>query len=272
MSERGCSETGVGHQEEEKLGHLERLLLALKEREAYSKESAPADSDNPDGIDSVDYIELKPEEAEFVRKFLDFKIDVPQGETPKYIIAPSASPIIDRDRYRQRIEGAVALGQQYPGAKVIFSGKMPAEERRTGREKEPEAELMADEAIRLGLPAENIIAESESGHTKENIQFFLRDHKEEILATSEPVRVVIASSQTMLRRCYYCTELLLKTEYPELIGKVEFSYLPTGDDLNDPENNQVKYYDDEGNVTEEGGYFSYYEARRLLEYRKKGWL
>lgn len=68
------------------------------------------------------------------------------------------------------------------------------------------------------------------------------------------------------------TKLLIRDQFPELQDKVEFYYLPTEDDLDDPENNRVKYYNVDGNVTEEGGCFFCYEARRLLEYHKKGWL
>lgn len=259
---------------EKKLGHLERVLLALRQREAYSGESEPLEDrvEAEEAYTSVPYIEFRKDEADFVRRFLDFKKEPPENMVPSYILVPSTSPIIDRDRFEQRIDGSIEFARKYPDSKVVYAGNMPSVERRTKLEDRPEAELMAEVAIERGVEESRIEVEPGSGHVKENIEFFLRDHKEEILKRDEKTNILIVASQTMLRRCYYASGKLIKEQFPELEDKIEIFLMPAGDDLNDPENCRVKYYDQDGNFSGEGGYFSFYEARRLLEYRKKGWL
>lgn len=253
---------GAPNQQEE-LGKFDRVIKALSQREAYSPETVQENG-------KVDLYQLKPEERAFVQKFLDFEVPIPEGTEPDYLIVPTASKLIDRNRYRDRVVKTVDLGNEHPETKIIFSGKMPAAERRTGKEEgmPSEAEQMAADAEKMGIDSDRVIKETASGHIRENIEFSLQMLKDQIEQSSGKVKIAVVVSKSALRRCYYAANKLLQEEFPEIADRVDFYFVAAGDDLND----RVKYYNDKGEVVDEGGYFAYYEMRRLLEYRKKGWL
>lgn len=67
-----------------------------------------------------------------------------------------------------RIEKALALHQEHPESKIIFSGGQGKDE------KLPEAAAMAEYAKEKGLPEENSMIEDQSKNTNQNIQFSKR--------------------------------------------------------------------------------------------------
>jgi hypothetical protein len=221
----------------------QQLVDAMLAGEAYNN--------SPD--DSPEKHDTRERHLDRVKKFLNFEVEPNSDEKIDFIIVAGASPFIDHERYKARIEKSVALATEFPESTVIFSGRMPHESRRTGYESLSEAEMMATEAEVQGLARDRIIEEPDSNHLKENVEFSLRRVLSQIQESQETVGVAVVSSQTTIRRAYYSTLQLLASEFPGLEEKMKLYFIPSDDDTND-----------DGLV--------FYEMRRLLDYRRKGWL
>lgn len=103
-----------------------------------------------------------------------------------------------------RVWKAVDLYKQERAPYILFTGGD-----RFGEWEQSEAVMMRDEATKLGIPAESIIIETMSNHTKENIlaSLIMLDR---VLGLQRIHRLLLVSAPGHMRRC----QLLLRTFMP----------------------------------------------------------
>lgn len=103
-----------------------------------------------------------------------------------------------------RVRKAVDLYKQGRAPYILFTGGD-----RFGEWEQSEAVMMRDEAIKMGIPAESIIIETMSNHTKENIiaSLIVLDRA---LGLQRIHRLLLVSAPGHMRRC----QLLLRTFMP----------------------------------------------------------
>jgi uncharacterized protein YlxP (DUF503 family) len=203
--------------------------------------------------DSAERAALRARHLDRVRSFLRFEIKPGPDNAVGYVIIAGASPLIDSARYAARIEKGVELAAKYPDSKLIFSGNMPHESRRTGTETTSEADMMLTDAGKLGFDVRRGIVEPNSNNLKENFELSVSKIADQIRESQTVTEVVVVSSQSTLRRAYYGAAQVLEEQFPDIKDKIKLCFVSSDDDLSD-----------EGLV--------FYEMRRLSEYRSKGWL
>lgn len=103
-----------------------------------------------------------------------------------------------------RVWKAVELYKNGRAPYILFAGGD-----RFGEWEQPEAAMMRDEAMKMGVPSESILIETMSNHTKENViaSLIVLDRA---LGLQQIQRLLFVSAPSHMRRC----QLLLKTFMP----------------------------------------------------------
>jgi hypothetical protein len=113
----------------------------------------------------------------------------------------------------ERVARAAELFRKGRTPLVLFSGGT-----RWGERARPEALVMRERALELGIPAENILVECESNHTKENVLASLLV-LDRVLGLHKLRRLLVVSSPLHMRRCL----LTMRTYMP---GWIQYSWYP----------------------------------------------
>ncbi|MFD1675762.1 YdcF family protein [Alicyclobacillus fodiniaquatilis] len=112
-----------------------------------------------------------------------------------------------KNGYEYRVPKAVELYNAGRAKKILFSGGAT-----WGDQSEPEAIAMKRAAVALGVDAEDILTETESKHTKENVLASLLTLDREFQLQSVR-RLLVVTTTFHMRRCY----LALNTFMPHWI-------------------------------------------------------
>lgn len=96
-----------------------------------------------------------------------------------------------------RVPKAVELYKNHRGRKILFSGGKFAE---PFNDKVYEAIAMRDKAIELGVPKEDILIETMSQNTKENVLCSLI-HLDRAFGLNNIKRILVVSAEFHMRRC-----------------------------------------------------------------------
>lgn len=160
-----------------------------------------------------------------------------------FIFVPGSSKAVE-----YRLPKAIQLYKEGRADKILFSGGV-----KWGRNSLTEAELLANEAICLGVPKEAILVENRSLHSKENAlaSMFILDRELDLHLLQ---RLIIVTSAIHMRRMH----LILQTYMPSWI---EYSLCPV-DDYTTKENNWFQYPDGRARVER--------ETNKLIDYAKRG--
>jgi hypothetical protein len=150
---------------------------------------------------------------------------------------------------KYRVPHAVALYQCGRATKIIMSG---------GQLKEPEAILMKNKAIELGVSENDIIVESQSKNTIENV---LRSKEilDEKVGLSNIRRILIVSTFYHMRRCF----LTLKTYMPL---HIEYSLCPAQDNSTRPNNWWENEQGTKRVISEVEGLIYYTRNKRIVDF------
>ena len=132
---------------------------------------------------------------------LDGRDDVPEGETPAFVVVLGAQTYGDNPSImlQKRLDRAKRFLDENPGSRVFVSGGQGPDET------QPEAAVMESCLLRAGIAPERIIRENESGNTRENLLF------SGALAASMGIstdRVLIITSAFHLSRAKYIARTL----------------------------------------------------------------
>jgi len=96
-----------------------------------------------------------------------------------------------------RVRAAVKLYNEGYGPKIMFTGKKASY---MGDMEISEAEMYRDEAIKMGIPEEDIIIETEAINTPENAVNSIKLLKE---TSPLPEKIILVSSKFHMLRCYF---------------------------------------------------------------------
>ncbi|UQZ85793.1 hypothetical protein SK3146_05082 [Paenibacillus konkukensis] len=113
----------------------------------------------------------------------------------------------------ERVKKAVQLYHAGKASLILFSGGT-----RWGQRSVPESLIMREQAMQWGVPAEAILVEMESDHTKENVlaSMLVLDRK---LGLNRIGRLLVVSAPWHMRRCL----LTLRTYMP---GWIDYALCP----------------------------------------------
>lgn len=153
---------------------------------------------------------------------------------------------------QERVSKAVELYHQKRVEKLIFMGGVSGVSNQTG-ETISEAERMKDLALSLGVRKEDILLDSTSNNTFENVDHALSILKEEL---SSLPSVSIITSEFHLKRCY----AILKKKCPSL----EVTMIAANDGFTDSDNWFLS-----DNSWNSGQSLATYEAHLLVRYAKE---
>ncbi len=147
-----------------------------------------------------------------------------------------------------RLPKAVELYRQGRAGKILFSGGVT-----WGAKNHPEAIELKNEAMALGIPEEDILTETLSRHTLENVlaSLLVLDRTFHLYKIE---RLIVVTASYHMRRLH----LTMKTYMPDWIA---FSLCPA-DDLLTGKNNWFQ--------TEQGRKRAYAEAVKIIRYVKQG--
>ncbi len=147
-----------------------------------------------------------------------------------------------------RLPKAIQLYKEGRAGKILFSGGVVWDD--TGR---TEAQMLADKAMELGVPAQDILIESQSLHTKENVlaSLMVLDRAFYLHKIS---RLLVVTSHYHMRRI----NLTLRTYMPKWI---DYSLCPVNDKSTREENWFLNPY---GRQRVEA------ESEKLINYVKQG--
>ncbi|RKN73009.1 YdcF family protein [Paenibacillus ginsengarvi] len=149
-----------------------------------------------------------------------------------------------------RFPQAVRLYREKRAPLLLFSGGV-----RWEGQPDVEAAMMKAEAVRLGIPETDILIETKSRHTLENV-LFSSDVLERHIGLAHIRRILIVTTAYHMRRCL----LTLKTYMPP---SIEYTYCPV-DDKDTKRDNWFK--------SEAGRTRAIDECRKLITYVSKGQL
>lgn len=150
---------------------------------------------------------------------------------------------------KYRVPKAVELYMDARAPKILFSGGMIWE----GQHNKPEALVMKEKSIELGVPRKDILTERESKHTKENILASLVV-LDRAFTLHRMKRLLVVTSAYHMRRAY----LTLRTYMPQWI---EYSLCPA-DDLTTKQDNWWLHAGGTKRITT--------ESKKIIEYVKNG--
>ncbi|MBM7839707.1 uncharacterized SAM-binding protein YcdF (DUF218 family) [Alkalihalobacillus xiaoxiensis] len=159
------------------------------------------------------------------------------------IFVPGSSKAVD-----YKVPKAASLYKAGRAKTLLFSGGVSWDE-----SKKPEAELMQERAVQLGIPAEAILTETDSLHTKENVlaSLLVLDRAFDL---HKMERVIIVTSSIHTRRVL----LTMKTYMPDWIN---YSLAPVDDRTTKATNWFASPFSRKRVLT---------EATKLVEYTRTG--
>jgi len=98
---------------------------------------------------------------------------------------------LETNLYHERLSSFIKLAQQYPDARLVFTGGNPD----TDTDKPTEAEVAESYFVEAGIPAERLIIENKARNTSENVVY----SKQLVTPKSNEAWVVITTAYHMPR-------------------------------------------------------------------------